>query len=142
MIIDSLLRWGTEKFGTVEVNEQPRTVGRSNYDLFKLAKFTMLVLTGFSTIPLRFVSLIGFFLTLFGIVVLLFVIVKASLDGDFLDFPFLASIISLFSGAQLFGLGIFGEYLARVFNRSMRVPTYVIGEISNTKKPNDGLHNK
>ena len=142
VIIDSLLRWGTEKFGTVEVNEQPRTVGRSNYDLFKLAKFTMLVLTGFSTIPLRFVSLIGFFLTLFGIVVLLFVIVKASLDGDFLDFPFLASIISLFSGAQLFGLGIFGEYLARVFNRSMRVPTYVIGEISNTKKPNDGLHNK
>jgi undecaprenyl-phosphate 4-deoxy-4-formamido-L-arabinose transferase len=113
VIIDALLRWGTEKFGTVEVNEQPRTVGRSNYDLFKLAKFTMLVLTGFSTIPLRVASLIGFFLTLFGIVVLLFVTVKGFLDGDFPGFPFLASIISIFSGAQLFGLGIFGEYLPR-----------------------------
>ena len=142
VIIDALLRWGTEKFGTVEVNEQPRTVGRSNYDLFKLAKFTMLVLTGFSTIPLRFVSLTGFFLTLFGIAVLLFVMAKAFVDGDFPGFPFLASIISIFSGAQLFGLGIFGEYLARVFNRSMRVPTYVIGEIANPKKPNEGLHNK
>ena len=60
VIIDALLRWGTEKFGLVEVNEQTRIVGHSNYDLFKLAKFTMLVLTGFSTIPLRFASLIGF----------------------------------------------------------------------------------
>ena len=138
VIIDSLLRWGTEKFGTVEVHEQPRTVGRSNYNLFKLAKFTMLVLTGFSTIPLRFVSLIGFILTLFGIMVLLFVMVESFIDGDFPGFPFLASIISIFSGAQLFGLGIFGEYLARVFNRSMRVPTYIIGETANLKKPNEG----
>ncbi len=120
------------------MNEQPREVGRSNYNLFKLAKFTMLVLTGFSTIPLRFVSLIGFILTLFGIMVLLFVMVESFLDGDFPGFPFLASIISIFSGAQLFALGIFGEYLARVFNRSMRVPTYVIGEIANPKKPNEG----
>jgi len=134
VIIDALLRWGTEKFGTVEVNEQTRMVGHSNYDLFKLAKFTMLVLTGFSTIPLRFASLIGFFLTLFGIGVLIFVMIKGILDGDLPGFPFLASIISIFSGAQLFGLGIFGEYLARIFNRSMRVPTYIIGEISNPKK--------
>jgi len=133
VIIDALLRWGTEKFGTVEVNEQTRKIGHSNYDLFKLAKFTMLVLTGFSTIPLRIASLIGFFLTLFGIGVLIFVMIKGFLDGDLLGFPFLASIISIYSGAQLFGLGIFGEYLARIFNRSMRVPTYIIGEISNPK---------
>jgi len=134
VIIDALLRWGTEKFGTVEVNEQTRMVGHSNYDLFKLAKFTMLVLTGFSTIPLRFASLIGFFLTLFGIGILIYVMIKGLLDGDLPGFPFLASIISIFSGAQLFGLGIFGEYLARIFNRSMRVPTYIIGEIYNPSK--------
>jgi len=102
----------------------------------------MLVLTGFSTIPLRFASLIGFILTLFGIAVLLFVMIKGYLDGNLPGFPFLAAIISIFSGAQLFGLGIFGEYLARVFNRSMRVPTYVIGEISNQKISNQGLLNK
>lgn len=142
VIIDALLRWGTEKFGIVEVNEQPRTVGRSNYNLFKLAKFTMLVLTGFSTIPLRFISLVGFFLTLFGIAVLLFVMAKIFLDGELPGFTFLASIISIFSGAQLFGLGIFGEYLARIFNRSMHVPTYVIGEIANLKKTKERLPNK
>jgi undecaprenyl-phosphate 4-deoxy-4-formamido-L-arabinose transferase len=41
-------------------------------------------------------------------------------------FPFLASIIALFSGAQLFALGIIGEYLARVHFRAMQQPPYVI----------------
>ena len=41
-------------------------------------------------------------------------------------FPFLASVITVFSGAQLFAIGIIGEYLARIFNRSMERPTYVI----------------
>jgi len=40
----------------------------------------------------------------------------------------LASIIALFSGTQLFALGIFGEYLARMFDRSMDRPPYVVHE--------------
>ena len=49
--------------------------------------------------------------------------------GSVPGFPFLASIIALFSGAQLFALGIFGEYLARIFDRNMDRPPYVIHEI-------------
>jgi undecaprenyl-phosphate 4-deoxy-4-formamido-L-arabinose transferase len=43
-------------------------------------------------------------------------------------FPFLASIIAIFSGVQLFALGIIGEYLARMYFRTMDRPTYVIRE--------------
>jgi glycosyltransferase involved in cell wall biosynthesis len=139
VIIDALLRWGTENFGSIEIIENQRMVGKSNYNLLKLIKFTMLVLTGFSTIPLRFASLLGFFLTVFGICVLGYVVLKGILGGTIPGFPFLAAIISIFSGAQLFGLGIFGEYLARVFNRSMRIPTYVIGETSNVTNIKKGL---
>jgi len=46
--------------------------------------------------------------------------------GSLPGFPFLASIIALFSGAQLFALGIFGEYLARMFDRSIDRPAYII----------------
>jgi len=49
-------------------------------------------------------------------------------------FPFLASIIALFSGAQMFTMGIFGEYLARIFDRSMDRPSYVIQESAGAKK--------
>ena len=41
-------------------------------------------------------------------------------------FPFLASVIAIFSGAQLFALGIIGEYLARVHFRLMDRPSYVV----------------
>jgi undecaprenyl-phosphate 4-deoxy-4-formamido-L-arabinose transferase len=43
-------------------------------------------------------------------------------------FPFLASIIAIFSGAQLFALGVIGEYLARMHFRMMSRPSYVVRE--------------
>jgi len=126
IILDALLTWGTENFGTVIVEEQPRSEGRSNYNFWSLVKVTMLVLTGFSTIPLRFASIVGFIFTLFGIGVLVYVLIRTWVEGSIPGFPFLASIISIFSGVQLFTLGIFGEYLARIFNRSMNHPAFVI----------------
>jgi len=130
VIIDALLTWGTENFGTVEVVEQPRTVGRSNYNLAKLINLGMTVLTGFSTIPLKFASFTGFFLTLFGIVILIYAVERSFHEGSIPGFPFLASIISIFSGAQLFALGIFGEYLGSIFNRSMNNPAYILADDS------------
>ncbi|MBM3137708.1 MAG: glycosyltransferase [Chloroflexi bacterium] len=130
VILDALLTWGTDKFGTVIVEELPRSEGRSNYNFWSLVKVTMLVLTGFSTIPLRFASIVGFIFTFFGIGVLAYVLVRTWIEGSIPGFPFLASIISIFSGVQLFTLGIFGEYLARIFNRSMSHPAFVIDKTS------------
>jgi undecaprenyl-phosphate 4-deoxy-4-formamido-L-arabinose transferase len=44
-------------------------------------------------------------------------------------FPFLASIIAIFSGVQLFALGVIGEYLARIHFRMMERPSYVEREV-------------
>lgn len=131
VIIDVLLSWGTTRFGVVQVEEHPRKYGRSNYTFFKLASAAFLVLTGYSTIPLRFASLLGFAITLFGVGVFLYVIIRYFLQGSLPGFPFLASIITIFSGAQLFTLGIIGEYIASIFNRSTdRLPYVIDGEIS------------
>ena len=128
VIIDALLTWGTDNFGIVEVKEKSRKVGRSNYNFWSLARFAVVVFTGFSTIPLRFSSVIGFFLSLFGIGILIYVIFRSFQEGSVPGFPFLASIISIFSGAQLFTLGVFGEYLGKMFSRSMNRPSYTIEE--------------
>ena len=129
VLIDVLLSWGTSSFAVVKVNEEQRQVGRSNYNFYKLFTIAMEVLTGFSTLPLRIASLIGFLFTIFGALVFIYVLVVFFVAGSFPGFPFLASIISLFSGTQLFALGIFGEYLARIFDRSMDRPPYVIGDV-------------
>lgn len=132
VILDVLLSWGTSRFATVTVNEKPREVGRSNYNFYKLFKVTMVVVTGFSTLPLRFASMVGFGFTLFGIIIFVYVLAATLLQGSIPGFPFLASIIALFSGTQLFAIGIIGEYLARIFDRSMDRPAYIIGEEAGT----------
>jgi glycosyltransferase involved in cell wall biosynthesis len=126
LIIDVLLSWGTTRFTSVQVDIPPAE--RTNYNFRMLVRAATLILIGYSTWPLRFASLVGFVMTLFGLGVFLYVLVIYFTAGSIPGFPFLASIIALFSGAQLFGLGIFGEYLARMFDRSMDKPTYVISE--------------
>ncbi len=130
VILDVLLSWGTARFANAMVDEMPRLSGRSNYNFFKLVQYTLVVLTGFSTVPLRFTSMLGFLFTLVGIAVFLYVLAIYFLLGSVPGFPFLASIISIFSGMQLFALGIIGEYLARIFDRSMDRPPYVVGEMT------------
>lgn len=126
LIIDVLLSWGTTRFTSVEVNIAQAE--HTNYSFRMLVRAATLILIGYSTLPLRFASWIGFMMTLFGLGVFIYVLVIYFTAGSLPGFPFLASIIALFSGAQLFGLGIFGEYLARMFDRSMDKPTYVISE--------------
>jgi undecaprenyl-phosphate 4-deoxy-4-formamido-L-arabinose transferase len=124
MIIDVLLSWGTIRFTSVSVDiAEARS---SNYTFAVLARAALLILTSYSTRPLRLASWVGFAMTLFGVGVFVYVILIYFSLGSLPGFPFLASIIALFSGAQLFTLGIFGEYLARIFDRSMDRPAYVI----------------
>jgi undecaprenyl-phosphate 4-deoxy-4-formamido-L-arabinose transferase len=126
--IDVLLSWGTTRFTSVPVDIA--AAERSNYNFGALIKVALLVLTGYSTRPLRFASWVGFAMTLFGLSVFAYVLIVYFTAGSLPGFPFLASIVALFSGAQLFALGIFGEYLARMFDRSMDRPTYVIHEVT------------
>ncbi|MBU4198884.1 MAG: glycosyltransferase family 2 protein [Verrucomicrobia bacterium] len=127
VMIDVLLTWGTTRFASVPVRHDARSIGKSSYSLRKLFVHGFNVLTGFSTLPLQLASWIGFFFTLFGLGVLVYVIGRYLILGySFPGFPFLASIIAIFSGAQLFALGIIGEYLARMHFRLMERPPYVM----------------
>jgi undecaprenyl-phosphate 4-deoxy-4-formamido-L-arabinose transferase len=125
--IDVLLTWGSNRFTAISVRHEPRLAGRSNYTLRKLATHALNMMTGFSTLPLQAASLIGFAFTLLGVLTLLYVVGRYLLQGEVVPgFPFLASTIALFSGAQLFALGIMGEYLARMHYGIMQKPPYVI----------------
>lgn len=127
--IDVLLTWATNRFSVVRVHHEPRRIGESNYTFSKLVLHAINMMTGFSTLPLQIASFIGFGFTLFGFGVLSYVIGRYLIEGTNVEgFPFLASIIAIFSGAQLFAIGIIGEYLARIHFRSMGRPPCVIRE--------------
>jgi glycosyltransferase involved in cell wall biosynthesis len=130
--IDVLLTWGTTRFAHIPVKHEPRRVGRSNYTLRTLITHAFNMMTGFSTLPLQIASVMGFVLTLFGIAVLAYVLGSyiANQGRSVPGFAFLASIIAIFSGAQLFALGIMGEYLARIHFRTMDRPTYLVSDVT------------
>ncbi len=134
--IDVLLTWGTTRFAAVEVRHAPRTLGTSNYTFRKLVVHALNMITGFSTWPLQLASLIGFFFTVLGTAALFFVVVRYLIQGGTVPgFSFLAAMIAIFSGAQLFSLGIMGEYLARMHARSMQHPTYSVREMTEPAQP-------
>jgi glycosyltransferase involved in cell wall biosynthesis len=125
--IDVLLTWGTSRFATTPVRHERRKQGNSGYTFRKLITHAMNMMTGFTTLPLQLASLIGFSFTLFGLGVLGWVLLRYFTYGDPVPgFPFLASIVALFSGAQLFALGIIGEYVARIHLFTMQKPPYVV----------------
>lgn len=125
--IDVLLTWATTNFTSVAVRRDPRASGVSNYRLRSLFRHAMNMMTGFSLLPLQVATLVGFVFTLFGILVLAFVLIRYVTSGtNVAGFPFLASIIAIFSGAQLFALGIIGEYLGRMHMRTMERPAYIV----------------
>lgn len=132
--IDVLLTWGTARFDAVMVNRDERTVGESTYTVRKLIRHTLNMLTGFSVIPLQVASIVGFIFTLFGMGILVYVVGRYIIEGGSVPgFPFLASMIAIFSGAQLFALGVIGEYLARMHFRSMNKPAYAFREVAGEK---------
>ena len=130
--IDVLLTWGTTRFSHVPVEHAPRRQGESNYTFRKLATHAFNMMTGFSTLPLQIASMIGFVFTLFGFAILAVVLITyiANSGSTVPGFAFLASIIAIFSGAQLFALGIIGEYLARMHFRMLERPTYAVQEFA------------
>ncbi len=116
------------------MKHEPRADGRSNYTFGRLVHHALNMMTGFTTRPLRIASLIGFLFTIFGVVIFIVVVIRNLVEGDPVPgFPFLASIIAIFSGVQLVILGIMGEYVARMHLRLLERPTYVVAETTATE---------
>jgi glycosyltransferase involved in cell wall biosynthesis len=136
--VDVLLTWGTQRFGTLTVRHDPRTVGQSNFTFRKLVTHAINMLTGFSVVPLQLASLMGLAFAFLGLLVLLYVVLDFIFRGDPVPgFPFLAALVAIFSGAQLFAIGIIGEYLARIHLRSMDRQPYTVRKSIGAAHPGD-----
>jgi glycosyltransferase involved in cell wall biosynthesis len=132
--IDVLLSWSTKNFSSIDVEHNRRKDGASGYTFRKLINHTLVMMTNFSSIPLKFASYLGFIFSILGFVILIHVLINALFFSNPVPgFPFLASMISIFSGVQLLTLGIFGEYLSNIHIKSISKPMYIIKEFTSKK---------
>jgi len=107
----------------------PRFAGGSRYRIGRLARFGMDAVTAFGSLPLRIWTYIGIGLAVIGLGYGLFIALRTLLLG--VDLPGYASLmvaICFFSGIQLIGLGLVGEYLSRVLVEVKQRPLYLVSE--------------
>ena len=123
--IEVLLTWATTNFAAIEVVQNPRAHGESGYTLRKLIAHAINMLTGFTTIPLQAASMLGLIFGAMGLLILSYVVLHYFFLGSSVPgFTFIASIVCIFSGVQLFTIGVIGEYISRMYFRMMNRPAY------------------
>ena len=116
----------------VEVEHEERQAGESKYSLYKLIRLNFDIVTGFSLLPLQIFSLFGIFVSLASLGVYVVVIAQRILlgQGDGLWVIWDRDILQFFlTGVLLFGLGLIGEYVGRIYQQVRERPRYVIQAI-------------
>ena len=107
----------------------PRTTGVTGYPFRKMVRFAFDALTGFSIAPLRLSTYLACTFLCLAILLALYVIYSAVYLGVVKGWASLFLAFLVFSGVQLFCLGLLGEYIGRIFVETKRRPLYVIKEV-------------
>ncbi len=122
----------------VEVEHDERAGGESKYSLYSLIRLNFDLVTGFSIVPLQLFSLFGMFVAVVSLVTYVVVIVKriAMGEGDGLWVIWDRDILQFFlTGVVLFGLGLIGEYVGRIYQQVRERPRYLIQALLEKKDP-------
>ena len=125
-----IFAWVGFKTKYLEYENVERVAGETKWSFWKLFRYAIDGIVGFTTLPLRLATFAGTFVSAFGFCYMIFIALKALIFGDpVAGFPSLIVIITLLGGIQLIMLGIIGEYLARTYMETKRRPVYIIKEI-------------
>ncbi|MRW89303.1 glycosyltransferase [Duganella sp. FT80W] len=123
----------------IMVEHEERAAGESKYSLYSLIRLNFDLVTGFSLIPLQFYSMMGMLMSLIsGLLVLVLVVRRLFLGAEAEGVFTLFAITFFFMGVILFGIGLLGEYVGRIFQQVRARPRYVVQTILQ-RKPGDGV---
>ena len=125
-----IFAWVGFKTKYIEFENVERVAGETKWSFFKLFSYAIDGIVGFTVAPLRIATYSGIFVSLFGFIYMLYIVIKALAVGDPVPgYPSMIAIICLLGGIQLLVMGIMGEYLGKTYMESKRRPSYIIKEI-------------
>ena len=111
----------------IQVKHEERFAGESKYSLYQLIRLNFDLVTGFSVMPLQLFSIFGMLLalgsgTLFALLLVRRFVLGSEVEGVFTLFALTFFLI----GVMLFGLGLLGEYIGRIYQQVRERPRYVV----------------
>ena len=114
----------------VDVLHEERAAGESKYSMYRLIRLNFDLVTGFSLVPLQAFSVVGMIVAITSVILYAVVIVERAVVGGFLegikafwDRDILAFFLI---GCIMFGVGLLGEYVGRIYQQVRERPRYVI----------------
>jgi undecaprenyl-phosphate 4-deoxy-4-formamido-L-arabinose transferase len=114
----------------IHVAHEERGAGKSKYSLFSLMRLNFDLMTGFSTAPMRLFSGIGIVIALLSVVFVLYLLVRRYMVGPEAEGVFTLFAIAFFLlGVALFGVGLLGEYVGRIYDEVRHRPRYIVGTV-------------
>ena len=117
---------GTE----IQVAHDERLSGESKYSLYKLIRLNFDLMTGFSLVPLQFFSMAGIVISLLSFLFVVFLTIRRLVVGPEAEGLFtLFAIVFLLIGITLFGIGLLGEYVGRIYLQVRKRPKYLIDAV-------------
>lgn len=108
---------------------EARHAGESNYPLKKMISFAIDAVTSFSTIPLRFTAHLGLIAGMIGLLTLGWVFISYLAGHTVGGWASIAALVLILGSLQLLMLGIFGEYLGRMYMESKHRPLFIVQEV-------------
>jgi undecaprenyl-phosphate 4-deoxy-4-formamido-L-arabinose transferase len=117
----------------VGVKHAERSAGTSSYNFYKLIRYNFDLVTGFSVFPLQAFTMIGVLVSLFSFAFVVFLFLRRLIVGPEVEGVFtLFAIMFFFIGIVLFGLGMVGEYVGRIYQEVRKRPRFVVREVLET----------
>lgn len=111
----------------IEVAHEKRAAGESKYSLYSLVRLNFDLVTGFSAMPLQLFSLAGIVIALFSLAFVIFLAVRRVMVGPEAEGVFTLFGVAFFLiGMTLFGIGLLGEYVGRIYEQVRQRPRYVV----------------
>ena len=106
-----------------------RVAGQSSWNFWSLFNLAIEGITSFTTAPLRISTVLGFGVSIFALLYMLYIVAKTLVWGEAVQgFPTLMIAILFLGGVQLVSVGIIGEYIGRIFNETKNRPVYIVNE--------------
>jgi glycosyltransferase involved in cell wall biosynthesis len=110
-------------------DREPRRAGETHYPLHRMIRLAFDAITGFSVMPLRLASLAGAGVGVIGLLLLTYTLVGWLTGQALQGWTSMTSLMLILGGAQLMLLGIFGEYLGRLYIEVKRRPLFVVDRV-------------
>ena len=126
--IDGIIFSLTKNISQIDIKHFDRSEGKSNYNISNSFSIFVNHLTGYSILPLRFVTVIGLLLSVFAAILSIIWIINYFNNIEPEGWTSLMLVILFIGGMTMFSLGIIGEYIGRLYLLSSNKPQYVVKE--------------